>query len=945
MLRLFAAYCLLLFCISLRVSAQDGGVFIPSFDHSIQPLKNYFKVVEDKDHTLNIESVVQNNRYSFHESRAVSNLNPHSVWWLKLEIVPAFSSDSFCIGLPDVGKAGNMQGNDLVDVWIVENLKQQHFETGILTPLSRRPIKDPINRNLFPLSLVKDRPLTVYMRVERELNFLPPELDFAMVHRSTLQTYASPMLRLALFYTGCAILMFGFGLAFLIITRERSFAWFCAAAFLLFAHMQMLAPENQLTKWLFPEHPRYQFHLFEMLSAAFSTCLLQLIRHFLNTNQRFRKWDKTIRILIWSVISVVALNVLLVEIHPAWNISALGYGMLFIAHITVGVGLSLNKDLYARWCGYAMLWLFGFQLLGILWNENIIPAWFPNPWAISQLGLMVILFFVVAHRFKHSSKEKAEAAKIVEMDAIKSRFFANISHELRTPLTLILGPLRQVNDKEITSTPLKKNIVMMRRNAERLLQLINQLLDISKLESGNLKLAVSRTDIGGVLRSVATSFEALAEQRQINYYKQFPEHDIVGYCDKDKLEKIVVNLLSNAFRFTAANGTVSFLVEADAERVRFTVQDNGRGIPNDQIEKIFDRFHQVGGTEGGTGIGLSLTKELLHLHKGQISVQSEKGKGSSFRVSIPVIQSAYTTEEIVSRFSQLDEETPGQTTEQFFPIDEDTETGIDSKFPSVLVVEDNADLQDFIASTLQTKFKVEVANDGADGLKKALEQVPDCIISDIMMPVMDGIEFARRIKAEPATSHVPVVLLTAKAGTASKIEGLQTGADDYLVKPFDATELITRIQNLVDQRQQLREKYSSQVITLQPEEMAANSIDKEFIDLVRNHLESNIDNDLFGVSELADAVHLSRSQLHRKLKSLTGFAPNELIRNFRLERAMQLLQQQAGSVAEIAFNTGFNTAAYFSKCFLDRYGYSPTSVLKEKSGENKSHQSLDHSKN
>ena len=277
----------------------------------------------------------------------------------------------------------------------------------------------------------------------------------------------------------------------------------------------------------------------------------------------------------------------------------------------------------------------------------MLPDWFPNPWAIAQIGMMGILFFGLAYRFKQSAREKAEAAKVLEMDAIRSRFFANISHEFRTPLTLMLGPLKQWEENLPDPGTQKKYIGMMRRNGDRLLQLINQLLDLSKLESGKMELKVARTDITGLLKALAASFESLAEQNQINYHIHFPEDNIMGYVDRDKLEKIVVNLLSNSFRFTTANGSVSFVVEYDGKRLRITVQDNGVGMPKEQLDKIFDRFHQVDGTEGGTGIGLSLVKELLQLHKGQVSVQSEAGRGSTFRISLPVSAEFYNNSEIV----------------------------------------------------------------------------------------------------------------------------------------------------------------------------------------------------------------------------------------------------------------------------------------------------------
>jgi signal transduction histidine kinase/DNA-binding response OmpR family regulator len=623
------------------------------------------------------------------------------------------------------------------------------------------------------------------------------------------------------------------------------------------------------------------------------------------------------------------ISLLLMEISPTKDIPEQISIIIFLAIIVVTIRLILFRNIYAKITGLAMLWLFFFQILGILWNNGILPPSFPNPWAIAQIGMMVILFIALAYRFRHSAKEKAEAAKVLEMDMIKSRFFANISHEFRTPLTLMLGPLKQMEESSLDAAQQKKYTRMMRRNGERLLQLINQLLDLSKLEGGKMDLKVSKTDLTALLKSIAASFDSLAEEKQINYHLHFPEENMMGYVDRDKLEKIVVNLLSNAFRFTSANGSVSFSAEQDGKRLRFTVQDDGVGMPKEQLNKIFDRFHQVSGTEGGTGIGLSLAKELLQLHKGQISVQSEMGKGSSFRVSVPVAAEFYTATELHAGTPD-----PGNillTVDSTPNIPEDEVEMVQyQSLPVVLIVEDNKDLQQYIGDILRDRFQVSVAENGRIGLEKAIELVPDCIVSDVMMPEMDGVEMCKRIKMEAVTNHIPVILLTAKAGTGSRIEGLQTGADDYIVKPFDGPELIVRIQNLINQRNQLKEKWSRQVISIQPEKISAPSVEQEFISSVRKAIDENIDNELFGVTELASSIHLSRSQLHRKLKSLTGQSPNELIRNYRLERAMQLLEQHAGTVTEIAYQTGFSSPAYFSKCFSDRYGYSPGELKTKK---------------
>lgn len=525
--------------------------------------------------------------------------------------------------------------------------------------------------------------------------------------------------------------------------------------------------------------------------------------------------------------------------------------------------------------------------------------------------------------------EHAEAQKLRELDALKSAFFANISHEFRTPLTLMIGPLKQMEQGRLNESDTKKYTKMMRHNGERLLHLINQMLDLSKLESGKLALQVNKTDITGLLKATVYSFNSLAEQKQVNYHTHFPEHEIIGWIDKDKFQKIITNLISNAFKFTPENGSVSVAVDNGDKRLRITVQDSGAGIPKEQLDKIFDRFYQIEGTEGGTGIGLSLVKELVQLHKGQISVSSDTGRGASFRLSIPIEREFYLDDDIEIAGKETQQQMPGIIANAV-AADEAPDAITDTSLPTVLIVEDNTDLQQFISDLLKTNFNIAIAGNGKEGLDKALQLIPDLIVSDVMMPVMNGVAMTNEIKRNEKTSHIPIIMLTAKAASESKIEGLKTGADDYLVKPFDGDELIVRIQNLIEQRKKLRVLFSQKVISIQPETIEVQSLENIFIEKVRAAIDENLDNEMFGVVDLANAVHMSRSQLHRKLKALTGNGPNEIIRNFRLERALELLQKGAGNITEVAYMTGFSSSAYFSKCFSDRFEYAPTEVKKNK---------------
>ena len=430
-----------------------------------------------------------------------------------------------------------------------------------------------------------------------------------------------------------------------------------------------------------------------------------------------------------------------------------------------------------------------------------------------------------------------------------------------------------------------------------------------------------------IVRVLAISFESMAERKQIHYYFHLPEQTSITFFDKDKLEKIVTNLLGNAFKYTPEKGSVSLNVKYDENRIRLEVEDTGPGISKKDLTKVFDRFFQVEGTEDrGTGIGLALVKELVDLYGGQISVSSEPGKGSRFKVSLPVGKNAFKEDEIVYGEWRNN----GIQINKTHREDGETELALqalkNSQLPLVLIVEDNNDLRHFIYETIERNYQVIEAANGKEGYEKAMIEIPDLIISDVMMPVMDGFKMTGELKRNSHTSHIPVILLTAKAGQQHKVEGLETGADDYLTKPFDAKELLVRIQNLIQQRKLLRKKFAGQIL-LKPSEIAVNSADEKFLTNVMQAIEKNMGEEDFGVEELAKEVAMSRSQLHRKLIALTNQPPSEVLRNTRLLRAKELLQKKFATPSEVAFKVGFNSHTYFSKCFKEEFGISPGEVV------------------
>jgi signal transduction histidine kinase/DNA-binding response OmpR family regulator len=557
---------------------------------------------------------------------------------------------------------------------------------------------------------------------------------------------------------------------------------------------------------------------------------------------------------------------------------------------------------------------------------------------------------VIAQRTKEIAEKNEQLSRqtrqLQELDGAKSRFFANISHEFRTPLTIILNSLQdklsflrqhqEQSEVEVSSTELG----LMSRNASRLLGLINQLLDISKIESGKMNLELQNGNLQQLLQVSFASFASMATHRQIHFELEVPGEPLLYRYDEDKLEKILYNLLSNAFKFTPNGGNILLKAEVtsslpNTSKVRISVQDNGPGIAPGELENIFDRFYQ--GKQyytdaQGTGIGLALSKELAELHGGRIWAESQPGKGALFVVELSLLPS--TGETLHAGTSTPDEYTlASQFAEATLPSGQllsasPVSAESQEELPLVLIAEDNEDLRTYIRRHLANHYRIKECENGVEALAIAQELIPDLIISDWMMPRMDGLELCGHLKNDTRTSHIPVILLTALATHDAKMRGLQQGADDYLTKPFSTEELDRRISNLIENRRKLREHFSRE-IRLEPTRQVVASVDEKFLQRVMQVVEERMGDADFSVDELSREVGLSRVHLHRKMKALTGESASDFIRMMRLKRAAQLLDSRAGNIAEVAYQVGFNTLSYFSKCFKEQYGLLPNEYIRK----------------
>jgi len=542
-------------------------------------------------------------------------------------------------------------------------------------------------------------------------------------------------------------------------------------------------------------------------------------------------------------------------------------------------------------------------------------------------GIGITSFIGLFFFFLYRNRQKT-MRKLRELDKIKSNLFTNISHEFRTPLTLISSPIQQQLKKKNISTNDRNSFEIIQRNTTRLLDLVNQLLDISKIESGSLKLKVAPYNLASFLGKLLDGFSFMANQKEIDFKVNINSIPEETWFDKDIVEKIVTNLLSNAIKYTPIKGIIIAEFFVKENKLKFIIKNTGEGITPNKITKIFDRFYQLNNHSEGTGIGLALVKEFVTLHKGKIKVESIPNQWTTFAISLPIYKKAFEENEIISepifdensQIINLSNTTNNELQNNI--INEETEN------PIALIVEDNKDVNNYIGTLLKDEYTIIQAVNGGEGIKLALEYVPDIIISDIMMPIKDGVVLCNTLKTNELTNHIPIILLTAKAGEENQISGIKAGADAYITKPFNDELLLLKIAQLIAIRKKLQARYSQEVI-LKPTDIAVNSIDERFLERVQKVLDTNLVESSFHINEFCKAVGMSRMQLHRKLKVLTGLSTTEFIRSQRLKLAAQLLKTSDINISQVGYSVGFNDHAYFSKCFKKMYNCTPSEFAKK----------------
>lgn len=520
-----------------------------------------------------------------------------------------------------------------------------------------------------------------------------------------------------------------------------------------------------------------------------------------------------------------------------------------------------------------------------------------------------------------------------EMTQTQLQFFTNVSHELRTPLTLIAGPTEQLLEDPAVHGVQRTMLEMVQRNTRILIQLVGEILDFRKVQNNKAELHLNRFYLQHELTTWTEDFRTVAARRGITIRVDVSgvENDAVLIADRDKMEHMYFNIMSNALKYTPDGGCITTTLLHHDHCYTLRIADTGKGIPTEELPHLFERFYQAKGAIGGTGIGLSLVKAYIDMHRGSVHAESAEGKGTTFVIELPDSQPGYDPAKDAPAATQAEK---GLVDDNYIATDttaqEATERitnaeDFDAERPLVLIIDDNNGMRAYLRSILQDKYNVSEATNGEQGLEKARREVPKLVVCDVMMPVMDGLEFTKRLKEDTATSHIPVVLLTARSLSEQRKEGYDTGADSYITKPFSGQVLLSRIENLLRSRIMLRSVFAGDKQETEEEEKL-NEADKTFVGRLRTAIQENLGDSDFSVERLGEEIGLSRVQLYRKVKALTGQTPVELLRKARLTKARQLLEKTEKSVSEIAYEVGFTSPSYFNKCFKDEFDINPSSL-------------------
>jgi len=835
---------------------------------------------------------------------------------------------------------------DRVDIYVPQpNGTWKVMEGGMLAPPERKAY-----HGLFPIyplgTFQSAPPQTFYLRLEAS------EAINGQLTLLTSQAYIDAMpttLAMVWLVIGIQLLRVFYNIILARYIRDTSFRWYVFHTVIVTASV---LGSFGVIGTLLGQYPHlasfFNTAFFELMPASYTLFIYSL----LSVRRNFPAFR-------WVFFTIVGLSVLQLVLYPfvprMYLLIANNYLFLFMEAFLIGISsyalirrIAMNSYLLIPCFITLVPFIFlNLRALGVIQYSWIYPMIYAtNFLEIVALALVLGKIIQSAEQQRLASEkaffaEKIEAEKLAELDSLKTRFFTNISHEFRTPLTLLLGPISDL----LKRFPADELYQIMYRNANRLQTLINQLLDLSKLDGGQLRPDFQNGDLAVDIRTWVASFESLATSRQITLTIQQNYPSYPAIYDFDKTEKITTNLISNALKFTPTGGQVWVEAVYTDSRVTLAVTDTGAGIAPEHLPYIFDRFYQVDASQRrgyeGTGVGLALVRELVRLLDGQITVDSQPEKGTVMTVILPLTPlpanqplrpARYTSDQEAGAEANQPSQQPQPITDPVMKAGSTIEKAAHSQ-STVLVVEDNDDLRTYVRATLSPYYQVVEAVDGQQGLEIALQIMPDLIVTDLMMPRLDGLELCRALRADDRTSHIPVVMLTAKAAIENRLEGLEVGADDYLTKPFVPLELIVRLQNLA-RRQQLLRQYFSRTRLYEADSLSTdsratlietplNELQRAFMAKLYAYIEQYLSTPALDVEQVAAHMAMTSRNLNRKLNALAGMTTGELIRSFRLSRAAELLKTGM-SPTETAYEVGFESPSAFSRAFRERYEQSPS---------------------
>lgn len=828
-------------------------------------------------------------------------------------------------------------------------LRWDSLRSGNLVPISERPLGEAYGSIPFlPLTIPAGDTLEVYLKIWPGQVRVHDRLEWAHAQLMTTRHYLNYDRRhrmLDMLALGMFLAVAFYNLVIYFHTWRRPYLLLSVFSLVLLLFLMNLRDYTLEVFW--PDWPRWNYTVFTMLiGLSVFWSFVRFTQKFLDTQLYVPLRHRLLNVMIGLNLAVVGLRLYAEFLHPEWHaanhpllatITRTYWVLMVLAAVFAAAGCYRHRPRGVRRYLLINSVMILMALLRLLYTNELISVTISMDLLTFTAAVQQISFaLALADHIRDTDREReaaeaevylerAHAEKLEALDQAKTRLYTNLTHEFRTPLTLITGLSQDLQTSE-KQPRMGEKLAIIERNGQQLLALVNQMLDLAKAESGQLTLNPQQGDLAQYLAFLTQSFQAVAEERKIRLQCVADPPTLLADYDPLRLQQVMSNLLSNALKFTPAEGKVSVLLQQkEGKVIEVLVSDTGEGIAPEHLQQIFDRFYQVPSRQqpgGGTGIGLALVKELVHLMDGRVTVASEVGKGTQFRLRLPLTRQAPLAEvEPLAPVSPLPHLPPPPTAVRLAKGPED-EQG------QVLIVEDNADVRYYLRECLRGQYQVLEARDGVEGLALAQEHIPDLIVTDLMMPHMDGQQLLQALGQDPRTDHIPVVVLTAKDDDATRLDSYKGGAHAFLLKPFEREELMVRLQQLLAYRQRLQQRLQAEGGDDEPT-MPSSDPQEAFLQQLRQHIRQHLGDENFDTTQLSRHLGMSRAQLHRKVKGITGESPGRLLRQMRLEQARKLLQQNDLQIAEVAYQVGFSDPAYFTRVFRDYYQQTP-SAMREK---------------